>query len=102
VIVQLDTATFQRVLGDELRRLRTQHGWTRRDLNARPQSDISPDALATYEQGIRQCSVVRLAEICLALDEMPSTTDRRNRCGTGETTGHRSSLIDIRVAILIL
>lgn len=34
-IVQLDIATYQRVLGDELRRLRTQRGWTRRDLNRR-------------------------------------------------------------------
>jgi transcriptional regulator with XRE-family HTH domain len=69
--VQLDTATYQRVLGDELRRLRKQRGWTRRDLNRRLQSDISLQTLATYELGTRQCSVVRLVEICLALDEVP-------------------------------
>ncbi len=68
---QLDTATYQRVLGDELRRLRKQRGWTRRDLNRRLQSDISLQTLATYELGTRQCSVVRLVEICLALDEVP-------------------------------
>lgn len=67
----LDTATYQRVLGDELRRLRKQRGWTRRDLNRRLQSDISLQTLATYELGTRQCSVVRLVEICLALDEVP-------------------------------
>jgi len=70
-IVQLDTATYQRVLGDELRRLRKQRGWTRRDLNGRLQSDISLQTLATYELGTRQCSVVRLVEICIALDEVP-------------------------------
>jgi transcriptional regulator with XRE-family HTH domain len=69
--VLLDTATYQRVLGDELRRLRKQRGWTRRDLNRRLQSDISLQTLATYELGTRQCSVVRLVEICLALDEVP-------------------------------
>lgn len=69
--MQLDVATYQRVLGDELRRLRKQRGWTRRDLNKRLQSDISLQTLATYELGTRQCSVVRLVEICLALDEVP-------------------------------
>jgi transcriptional regulator with XRE-family HTH domain len=69
--VRLDTATYQRVLGDELRRLRKQRGWTRRDLNRRLQSDISLQTLATYELGTRQCSVVRLVEICLALGEVP-------------------------------
>ena len=69
--MRLDTATYQRVLGDELRRLRKQRGWTRRDLNARLQSDISLQTLATYELGTRQCSVVRLVEICIALDEVP-------------------------------
>jgi transcriptional regulator with XRE-family HTH domain len=69
--VRLDTATYQRILGDELRRLRKQRGWTRRDLNRRLQSDISLQTLATYELGTRQCSVVRLVEICLALDEVP-------------------------------
>lgn len=69
--MQLDTATYQRILGDELRRLRKQRGWTRRDLNRRLQSDISLQTLATYELGTRQCSVVRLVEICLAMDEVP-------------------------------
>ena len=69
--MRLDSATYQRVLGDELRRLRKQRGWTRRDLNRRLQSDISLQTLATYELGTRQCSVVRLVEICIALDEVP-------------------------------
>ena len=64
-------ATYQRVLGDEIRRLRKQRGWTRKELNERLQSDISLQTLATYELGTRQCSVVRFVEICLALDEHP-------------------------------
>ncbi|RKT52926.1 helix-turn-helix domain-containing protein [Saccharothrix australiensis] len=65
--MQIDTATYQRVLGDELRSLRKQRGWTRKELNRRLQSEISLQTLATYELGTRQCSVVRLVEICAAL-----------------------------------
>lgn len=69
--MQLDVATYQRVLGDEIRRLRKQRGWTRKDLNERLQSDISLQTLATYELGTRQVSVVRFVEICRALGELP-------------------------------
>src|SRR5947208_15792184 len=69
--VHIDADTYQQVLGDEIRRLRKQRGWTRKDLNGRLQSDISLQTLATYELGTRQCSVVRFVEICLALDERP-------------------------------
>jgi transcriptional regulator with XRE-family HTH domain len=69
--VRLDIGTYQRVLGDEIRRLRKQRGWTRKDLNNRLQSEISLQTLATYELGTRQCSVVRFVEICMALDELP-------------------------------
>ncbi|GAA1344689.1 helix-turn-helix domain-containing protein [Saccharothrix algeriensis] len=65
--MQVDTAVYQRVLGEELRSLRRQRGWTRKDLNRRLQSGISLQTLATYELGTRQCSVVRLVEICVAL-----------------------------------
>jgi transcriptional regulator with XRE-family HTH domain len=70
-MVQLDAATYQRVLGDEIRRLRKLRGWTRKELNERLQSDISLQTLATYELGTRQCSVTRFVEICLALNELP-------------------------------
>jgi transcriptional regulator with XRE-family HTH domain len=69
--VEIDVATYQRVLGDEIRRLRKQRGWTRKDLNERLHSDISLQTLATYELGTRQCSVVRFVEICLALETLP-------------------------------
>jgi transcriptional regulator with XRE-family HTH domain len=65
---QIDTVAYQRVLGDEIRSLRKQRGWTRKELNKRLQTEISLQTLATYELGTRQCSVVRLVEICHALD----------------------------------
>ncbi len=69
--MQIDGAVYQRVLGDEIRRLRKQRGWTRKELNGRLQSEISLQTLATYELGTRQCSVVRFVEICLALEATP-------------------------------
>ncbi len=69
--VLIETDRYQQVLGEELRKLRTARGWTRKELNERLQSGISLQTLATYELGTRQCSVVRLAELCLAMDELP-------------------------------
>jgi transcriptional regulator with XRE-family HTH domain len=69
--VLFDVAVYQRVLGDEIRRLRKKRGLTRKQLNRRLQSEISLQTLATYELGTRQCSVVRFVEICVALDEQP-------------------------------
>jgi transcriptional regulator with XRE-family HTH domain len=69
--VLIDAETYQRILGDELRKLRRQRGWTRKELNQRLQSEISLQTLATYELGTRQCSVVRLVELCVAMDELP-------------------------------
>ncbi|WP_199432806.1 helix-turn-helix transcriptional regulator [Qaidamihabitans albus] len=67
----IDADAYQRILGEELRKLRKKRGWTRKELNERLQSEISLQTLATYELGTRQCSVVRLAELCLAMDEQP-------------------------------
>lgn len=69
--VRFDVETYQRVLGDELRKVRKRRGWTRKELNTKLQSEISLQTLATYELGTRQCSVVRLAEICMAMGEQP-------------------------------
>lgn len=67
----IDAETYQRILGDELRSLRRKRGWTRKELNQHLQSEISLQTLATYELGTRHCSVVRLVELCLAMDELP-------------------------------
>ncbi|OLT43671.1 XRE family transcriptional regulator [Saccharomonospora sp. CUA-673] len=67
----IDADAYQRVLGEELRQLRKRRGWTRKELNQRLQSEISLQTLATYELGTRHCSVVRLVELCLALEEAP-------------------------------
>ncbi|KFZ80132.1 XRE family transcriptional regulator [Amycolatopsis sp. MJM2582] len=67
----IDAESYQRILGDELRKLRRKRGWTRKELNQHLQSEISLQTLATYELGTRHCSVVRLVELCVAMDELP-------------------------------
>jgi transcriptional regulator with XRE-family HTH domain len=57
-----------RVLGDELRRARKDHGWTRQDLLDQLGEDISLKAIATYELGTRKITVARLAAICQTLN----------------------------------
>jgi transcriptional regulator with XRE-family HTH domain len=86
----MDAASYQRVLGDELRKVRKQRGWTRKQLQHRLQSDISLQTLATYELGTRQCSVVRLAELCIALDVLPHDLLARvhERVFSGDRPGH--------------
>lgn len=69
--MRLDADEYQRVLGEELRELRKRRGWTRKELGERLTSEISLQTLATYELGTRHCSVVRLVELCMAMEEQP-------------------------------
>lgn len=88
---------FLRVLGDELRQTRKSHGWTRRDLLARLDQDISLQTLASYELGTRQCTVVRLWELTEALERSAQEVWLRvlERIGACEISG---LTIDLRVA----
>lgn len=88
--MRIDASSYQRVLGDELRRVRKQRGWTRKELQHRLDNDISLQTLATYELGTRQCSVVRLAELCLAMDVLPHDVLARvhDRVFSDERPGH--------------
>lgn len=61
---EIVNAAVAHAIGEELRRARESAGWTRADLVARMPSDIHVQTLATYERGVRQCTVGRLVEIC--------------------------------------
>ncbi|ATY17264.1 XRE family transcriptional regulator (plasmid) [Amycolatopsis sp. AA4] len=89
----IDAEHYQRVLGDELRKLRRGRGWTRKELNAQLQRDISLQTLATYELGTRQCSVMRLVELCVAMDELPH--DLLAKVHTRVLTEQRAVRIDV-------
>jgi transcriptional regulator with XRE-family HTH domain len=56
-----------KAIGEQLRRVREDVGWSQSELAARIPSGLHVKTLATYEQGVRQCSVVRLVEICRTL-----------------------------------
>jgi transcriptional regulator with XRE-family HTH domain len=56
-----------RAIGEELRRARANAGWSRPELVKHMQTQIPVNTYACYEQGIRQCSIPRLVEICQAL-----------------------------------
>lgn len=60
-----------RTLGDELRRAREDAGLSQGELADRMPSDLHPKTLASYEQGARQCTVVRFCEIARALNVSP-------------------------------
>jgi transcriptional regulator with XRE-family HTH domain len=57
-----------RAVGEELRRARASAGWSRPDLVKRMRTQVPVNTYACYEQGIRQCSIPRLYEICQALE----------------------------------
>ena len=57
-----------RAIGEELRRARESVGLTRAQLVAKMESEIHPQTLATYERGVRQCTVGRLVEICQTME----------------------------------
>lgn len=59
---------ISQAVGEELRRVRDQLGLSRGAVVERMSSEISAQALANYEYGIRPCSVARLVNICRALD----------------------------------
>lgn len=58
---------INRMVGEELRRAREAAGLTRAQLIERMTSAIHPQTLASYENGIRQCSIPRLEELSRAL-----------------------------------
>jgi transcriptional regulator with XRE-family HTH domain len=64
-------------LGEELRRARERTGLSQSELAARMPSELHPKTLASYEQGVRQCTVVRFCEIARALQA--SATDLLTR-----------------------
>lgn len=63
---EIDQAIVQ-AIGEELRRARANVGWSRPELVEHMQTRIPVNTYACYEQGIRQCSIPRLVEICQAL-----------------------------------
>ncbi|WP_297538004.1 XRE family transcriptional regulator [Amycolatopsis sp.] len=81
---------FARLLGDELRTVRKNRCWTRKQLRAQmnPDDELSLKTLATYELGTRRMTVERLLEVCAALDEPPDELLRRAKERAFVDPGH--------------
>lgn len=58
---------IMRALGEELRKAREDVSLSQAQLAARMPSDLHAKTLASYEQGVRPCTVVRLCEIARGL-----------------------------------
>lgn len=65
-----------KAIGDELRRARKRHGWTRAQCVALLPSGICERTLLAYEHGTRELSVLRLLELCATLDTEPAAVLR--------------------------
>jgi transcriptional regulator with XRE-family HTH domain len=63
----LVNAVIAQAIGDALRRARVSVGWSRAELVSRLPSQIHSQTLAAYERGVRQCTIERFVEICLAI-----------------------------------
>jgi transcriptional regulator with XRE-family HTH domain len=61
-----------KALGDGLRRIREERGWSRAQLCALLPSGIGERTLLSYEHGVRELSVLRLLELCMALGVEPT------------------------------
>lgn len=93
------------LLGNELRRVREERGWTREELVARlfaiTGQQISTQTICTYELGTRAMTVARLAALCHILDARPaalwSTVDGKVY---GDDDGQRASIqVDLRKVV---
>lgn len=57
-----------RAVGEEIERARKERGWSRTQLVARMPSGICDRTLLSYEDGTRNLTILRLVELCQALN----------------------------------
>ncbi|EME58632.1 XRE family transcriptional regulator [Amycolatopsis decaplanina DSM 44594] len=66
------TCSVEKILGQELKKVRQANGWTRRMLIQHMGAKMSIQTLASYELGTRQLSVARLFELCMPMNVLPA------------------------------
>jgi transcriptional regulator with XRE-family HTH domain len=83
----VDWHAFMCTIGDELRTIRKQRDWTRKQLAEYLPEPVSEPTLGTYEWGTRNMYVLRFVHICWALEQDPcdilKRTFERLKLGTG-------------------
>ena len=60
-----DSSDYARLIGERLRAIRRQRGWSLRDAADASGSQFSPSAIGTYERGERGLSIERLHRLAL-------------------------------------
>jgi len=93
------STNFAHILGDELRQIRRQRRWSRKELRRRLKQPVSLPTLASYELGTRHCSVDRLVEICEALETDAPELLRRVLQRLTSTTRFECLHVDLRPVI---
>ena len=68
---------FARAIGEELRRAREAHGWSRAQLSKRMPSGNGERTLLAYEHGVRRLLLQKLVELCVVLRVDPGTINTR-------------------------
>jgi transcriptional regulator with XRE-family HTH domain len=74
---ELAGATITKAVGEELRRTREARGWSRAHFVELLPSGIGERTLLAYEHGLRQLTLLRLAELSWTLNIDPSTVFTR-------------------------
>lgn len=87
---------LMRAIGDELRQARMSAGWSRPDLVERLPTRTPVNTYACYEQGIRQCSIPRLVEICQVLGTSAPELLGSALRGLGLNSGRYEDLLLLR------
>jgi transcriptional regulator with XRE-family HTH domain len=73
VLDEKTVGAIARALGEELRRTREARGWSRAQFCRRLPSKIGDRTVLAYEHGLRQLTMLRLIELCEALEVDPAT-----------------------------
>jgi transcriptional regulator with XRE-family HTH domain len=73
VLDEKTAGAIARALGEELRRTREARGWSRAQFCRRLPSKIGDRTVLAYEHGLRQLTMLRLIELCEALEVDTST-----------------------------
>ena len=64
-VIEADSSDYARLIGERLRAIRRQRGWSLRDAADASGSQFSPSAIGTYERGERGLSIERLHRLAL-------------------------------------
>lgn len=89
---------IRRAIGDELRRVREEHGWSRLQLVERLPSGIGDRTLLAYEHGTRNLHAVRLVEIADGLEIGAPTLLGRGLPARNALNTHPGGIMEVEPA----